>query len=171
MNYGRKLCYIFDESMSKSTIFIAKSDHSPVSTLRFDRFRELAVSRSRRILRICPCAAPNVVCDEFICQTAVVLKRSSCNTSCTRIVSELNNTLVEVINWFKNSIGLFQVAIYFPTIRMINYYITLENGKISKDRAFLGGMFTGVVVWTAILPIDVVKTIIQTGRKITRVSS
>lgn len=71
----------------------------------------------------------------------------------------------------KNSTGISQVAVYFPTIRVINHCITLENGVMSMDRAFLAGMSASVVVWTAILQIDGVKTILQTGRKIVKISN
>ncbi|XP_035715150.1 mitochondrial carnitine/acylcarnitine carrier protein-like [Folsomia candida] len=65
--------------------------------------------------------------------------------------------------WITYLRGISQVAVYFPTIRVINHYITPENGVMSMDRAFLAGMSASVVVWTAILPIDGVKTILQTA--------
>ncbi|XP_035710905.1 mitochondrial carnitine/acylcarnitine carrier protein [Folsomia candida] len=60
--------------------------------------------------------------------------------------------------------GITQAGVYLGTSDTIIAMMTPSSGKMSPGRSMITGGMCGMLVWAAILPIDTVKTIIQTEK-------
>ena len=61
-------------------------------------------------------------------------------------------------------VGIPQSGLYFATYDILKRNLTNEQGVLTTGRTLFAGGMTGVINWTLVLPLDVIKSRVQTGK-------
>jgi len=58
--------------------------------------------------------------------------------------------------------GIFQNGLYFSTYEILKHKMS-NGGELSVGKTIVAGGLTGIINWSFVLPLDVIKSRIQTG--------